>query len=125
MMSRRRLRLVIALLLPLMALRALLPAGYMVAAESGELGIVLCSDGLAAWGTHAPSDPEHDDKRQPAGEDCAFANATFNAPVPHLLTSVAAPVPEFRFASVTSTQLPPATGPPRQTGARAPPSTLL
>lgn len=123
MMSRRRLRLLIALLLPLMALRALLPAGYMVAAESGELGIVMCSDGLAAWGTPAP-DPEHEDG-QPAGEDCAFANATFNAPTPHLLTSVTAPVPEFRFDSVSSAQLPPATGPPRQTGARAPPSTLL
>lgn len=124
MMSRRRLRLLIALLLPLMALRALLPAGYMVAAESGELAIVLCSDGLAAWGTHALPDPHHDGGQQPTGEDCPFANATFHAPAPHLLTS-AAPVPEFRFASVTSTQLPPSTGPPRQTGARAPPSTLL
>jgi hypothetical protein len=125
MMSRRRLRLLIALLLPLMALRALLPAGYMVAADPGELRVVMCSDGLAAWGTHALPDQQHEDGHQPAGEDCPFANATFNAPATHLLSSVAAPVPELRFASAASAQLPLATGPPRQTGARAPPSTLL
>ena len=46
MVSRRKVRGWIALLLPLMLLRAVLPPGYMPVANDGELRIVMCSVGL-------------------------------------------------------------------------------
>ena len=76
--------LVIALLLPLMVLRAMLPDGYMPVAGSGTLRIVMCSDGLYP----AASDPVSE--QTPGGEhelpadsgNCVFANAAVHAPPP-------------------------------------------
>lgn len=122
MISRRHLRIAVALLLPLLALRALLPAGYMVANAAGELRIVMCSTGLAAWGAPAPAMPGDHDKPLPDhGDDCPFAHSSMQAPPPYLVHSADAPVPVFLFPSNPSDHIPPATGPPRQHGARAPP----
>lgn len=140
MTSRRRLRLLIVLLLPLLAVRALLPDGYMLATGSGQLRMVLCDAGLTGWRSPAPADQQHDphqhhdshqhhdqnqhddgDDSPTVGENCPFALAAVHAPAPHLLTGVATPAPEFRFLSRYADQLPPATGPPRQASARAPP----
>lgn len=123
-MSRRRLYLVLTLLMPLLTLRALLPAGYMVAAEGDGPRIVMCSGGLAAWSAPADSDPHHP---QPAagGEDCAFAHAAMNAPPPHWVAGELVPALQVRFFASASDSLPPATGPPRQGGARAPPIAFL
>jgi len=76
MPSRRHLHLLIALLLPLMVVRGLLPAGFMPVAQDGELRMVLCSDGLElpaggkGSGDHAPG----------SGGDCLFAHAAASAP---------------------------------------------
>lgn len=77
-MSRSRLHLVIALLLPLLALKSLLPPGYMPSADDGQLRIVMCSAGLAALGA------EHGDSETPPAEHpaCAFAVAGLAAPPP-------------------------------------------
>lgn len=77
----RRLHLVLALLLPLMALRALLPAGYMPVSEGGELRIAMCSAGLSA--PDSPDGAPADDGQLPAATDsCPFAIAGSMAPPP-------------------------------------------
>jgi hypothetical protein len=119
--SRRRLELAILLMLPLMLLRGLLPAGYMVSGQQGELRVVMCADGLqAAPGDHAGTGEGHPDLSGTG--DCPFAQATFHAPPVQFVAGVVAPISEIRFISSAAEQLPPATGPPRQRAARAPPA---
>lgn len=111
--SRRRL--LIALLLPVLALRVLLPAGFMPVVEAGELRIVMCAEGLQGQ----PGDGGH-----PATEDgnnCPFAHASLNAPPMQSGALVALPAPQFQSISFVDSNLPATTGPPRTTAARAPP----
>ena len=121
MISRRNLRLLIALMLPLMVLRGLLPTGYMAAAEGGKLRIVMCSAGLVAGdkspdtgtGDHTVTDPGH----------CLFAHAATLAPPAQAVLTVATTVLHY-WSSADFRTLPPATGPPRTAAARAPPAFL-
>jgi hypothetical protein len=118
--ARRHLHLLIALLLPLMVMRGLLPAGYMAVAEEGELRIVMCSAGLAMPGD-AGSGSDSDDNPAPDSGNCLFAHAaTVAPPVQVVLAVTTAPV-FVPLPSDDSTSLPPATGPPRLAAARAPP----
>jgi hypothetical protein len=113
--SRRRL--LIALLLPGLALRVLLPAGFMPLVEGGELRIVMCSDGMQLPGTD--SGDEH-----PGGDDmgkCPFANAAFNAPLTQFVVVGAIATLDAQFLPFPAEDLPPSTGPPRVAAARAPP----
>jgi hypothetical protein len=83
--------LVIALLLPLMVLRAMLPAGYMPVAENGTLRIAMCSDGFQPAATDHSGDQQSGsgDHQLPSGSgDCPFANAAMNAPPPAVSQSV-------------------------------------
>jgi hypothetical protein len=82
--SRRHLHLVIALLLPLMVLRAMLPAGYMPVAENGTLRIAMCSDGFQP----AATDQSGDHQLPSNSGDCPFANAAVNAPPPAVSQSI-------------------------------------
>ena len=119
MISRRRIRTGLAVLLPLMVLRALLPSGYMPVAEDGRLRIVMCSAGLTL-----PDDTHGDeDHRLPgANGDCLFAHAAAAAPPAMHVIALAHPAQETREVSRTNLQLPPSTGPPRTSAARAPPA---
>ncbi len=111
----RRLHLIVALMLPIMVMRGMLPAGYMALAEHGELRIALCSGGLAP--------PVGDHEKHPAGSsDCAFAlaHASFAPPVQRVLALVE-PTPAVEVVSFTSASRPPATGPPRTVAVRGPP----
>ncbi len=123
MISRRHMYLVLTLLMPLLTLRALLPAGYMASPSSDGPRIVLCSGGLAAWNTPA-GDSRHN-QLPAAAEDCPFALAAMHAPPPHVVLRNFAPALQTRFLSRSADELPPTTGPPRQSGARAPPATFL
>lgn len=116
--ARRHIRLVIALLLPLMVLRAMLPAGYMPVAENGELRMVMCSAGM-----QLPGGDHTDHGQQPATDTvCPFASALTGAPpVQQAMLAVVAAA-EFPFTSFSADTLPPSTGPPRITAARAPPA---
>jgi len=117
MSTRRRIRACIALLLPLMVLRALLPPGYMPVATDGDLRIVMCSAGLAA---NQDSGGDHHGQATDAGS-CLFAHAaTFAAPSASACC-LAVPA-EFSFDIPVVAARPPATGPPRSAAARAPPS---
>jgi hypothetical protein len=122
--SRHRRYLLLLLLMPLLTLRALLPAGYMIAAAGDGPRMVLCSAGLAAWSAPADSDPHHP---QPTagGEDCAFAHAAASAPPPHFAPGEWIPAFEAQRIAAVTDRLPPATGPPRAAGARAPPTAFL
>lgn len=121
MICRRHIRLGIALLLPLMVLRGLLPAGYMAVAGEGDLRIVMCAEVLALpGGADASSGDDH-----PPGSgnaDCTFALSagTLSPPVQPVL-AILEPLRQVRFLSSAAEQLPPATGPPRVAPARAPP----
>jgi hypothetical protein len=83
--------LVIALLLPLMVLRAMLPAGYMPVTENGTLRIAMCSDGIYPAAAGQESDPstggDHD--VPPDSGNCAFANAIAHAPPPATSQAIA------------------------------------
>lgn len=116
MIHRRTMRLVLALLLPLVVLRALLPPGTMPVADQGQLRIVMCSAGLAQ--------PGDDGNRElpPNAGDCPFAHAVTFAPPVQTVVAVAPPPRLVRFLSFDSSTLPPATGPPRAARARAPPA---
>jgi hypothetical protein len=82
--SRSRKQLLVLLLLPLLALKALLPAGYMLSPEDGRLRVVMCSQGLAALTT-----PAHEGDDAPAGDMpvCGYAIAAVAAPPPVLASA--------------------------------------
>jgi hypothetical protein len=85
--SRRHLHLLIALLLPLMVMRSMLPAGYMPVAESGAFKIALCSDGLQL----PLSEGDRNTHPLPGSNgDCLFAHAAASAPPPSVVSVPAA-----------------------------------
>lgn len=110
-----RRHLTIALLLPLLALRALLPAGFMPVVDAGELRIVMCADGLQL----PTGDSGHSDSS--GGNDCPFAHASLNAPPVQSGAIIALRAPEFHAVTSANSHLPATTGPPRTAAARAPP----
>jgi hypothetical protein len=115
-MSRRHLHFVIALLLPLMVLRGLLPAGYMPFTQEGALRIVLCGEGLQQSGAdHAPAGSHHND-------DCPFALASGLAPPTPLFALPASPAPLLRLPARRFAQQSPAFAPLRHEAARGPPA---
>jgi hypothetical protein len=120
--SRRHLHLLIALLLPLMVMRGMLPAGYMAVAEEGKLRIVMCSAGLTLPGD---ADPGTDDSRSSDPGTCLFAHATSVAPPVLAVVGIAPTHTPVQLVSLESGSLPPATGPPRLAAARAPPAVRI
>ena len=125
MISRRHLHLLIALVLPLMVMRGMLPAGYMAAAEDGKLRIVMCSAGLAPAGDSG-SGPDGGDPLPGDAGSCLFAHAASVAPP--TAGGWWVPVAEPDLLPLTSSPastLPQATGPPRLAAARAPPAFLV
>lgn len=117
MIPRSRLHLVIALLLPLLALKALLPPGYMPSAGDGELRIVMCSAGLAALNEGNPDAPDSPPAEHAA---CAFAMAGVAAPPPALAIALL-PIRHF-VAAVAARSFPAVPGALRRAQSpRAPP----
>lgn len=117
-MNASRRRLTIALLLPLLTLRALLPGGFMPVVDAGELRIVTCADGLQL----PTGDTGHSDS---SGDDnCPFAHANLNAPTVQSGAIVALQAPVFQAVTTVNSTLPATTGPPRTAAARAPPLSI-
>jgi hypothetical protein len=111
--THRSRRLWIALLLPLLALRAMLPAGHMPVAADGELHIVMCSAGLAE------SETGDGDDHVPKERSCLFAHAAAFAPPSEVHHSHPAPAFLTFDIPVAAQRLP--TNPYRFAAARGPP----
>jgi hypothetical protein len=118
---RRHLHLCIALLLPLMVMRSLLPVGFMPVADGGQIRMVLCSAGLQLPG----SDHDSGDRPLPgSGGDCLFAHASTTAPPPVVF---AAPAPVPAAVDVVAAASLPRTADTllRAQSARGPPALIL
>jgi hypothetical protein len=97
-MTSQRKYTLIWLLLPLLALRGLVPAGFMIDTSGGRLSMMLCSGSVSTTmvtGEHAQhlhhagqgSSGEHGQHGEHGGNSvCPFAAAGMGAPAPHLLT---------------------------------------
>jgi hypothetical protein len=118
----RRLRLIclVALVAPVLALRALIPAGFMTASVDGAWQIVLCQPELMTGGHH-----HHQDHGSgPAGVDptCPYAQSAGPALMPTLpvLPAMVAMHRAEQPLAITHTRL--SFGPPRQQSPRGPPT---
>jgi hypothetical protein len=117
MIARRHLHLLIALLLPLMVMRGMLPAGYMPVAEGGELRMALCSDGLQLSGENG-----HDNHPLPGSSgDCLFAHAAASGPPPIIIALAAPEFVEARSSESSAAQQT-ASVIPRAQSSRGPPT---
>lgn len=126
-------RLLITLLLPLLAVRMLVPAGFMPVVEGGELRLALCPQGMQFHGPgHADADhagadhggAHHGDTDDAPRADmgkCPFAGVAFAVPPAGFVVAVAMTAPNTLIRSTAAAEFPPSTGPPRATAARAPP----
>ncbi len=122
MIGSRRLRLIclVALVAPVLALRALIPAGFMAASVDGAWQIVLCQPELMA-GAH------HHHHGQDSGSTvvdptCPYAQSAGPALMP-TLPALPAPAALHRaeqVLAITQTRL--SFGPPRQQSPRGPPA---
>ena len=126
-MKIRRLNKLIWWLLPLLALRGLVPAGFMLDTSHGQLAIVVCpghipaatpvdhADHAGHFGKEAPDD------EQSRSTLCPFALSAGPAPLTSLAAVVAgAPVDVFESVDHQGPELP--FGPARTHHSRAPPS---
>jgi hypothetical protein len=112
------------LVLGLLFLRALIPAGFMLAPVKGHLSYVLCDAEMSA-GEHHHYHSGHDDAAHHGGAQsdptCPYAQSAGPAPLPTLPVLAGAEtfdhsVPPF---AVTQTLL--SFGPPRRLSSRGPP----
>jgi hypothetical protein len=123
MISRRFKRSLIALLLPLLVLRAMLPAGYMPVADAAGLRIVMCSAGLVVWSDAAAGTTAPHEAPASAG-DCAFAQSPGGAPPVEFLALSHLPA-WARQHSLPTTDSPFVSGDlPRAHRARGPPAAI-
>lgn len=107
------------LLLALLALRALVPAGFMAAPSADGLQMAFCESG-AAGGLHHGHAPGHGHSSA-ADPACPFAQSAGPAPLP-AVPALAGEPPRHAFepaAPGARAAIPP--GPPRQQTPRGPP----
>ncbi|MCX7056898.1 MAG: hypothetical protein NTZ79_06810 [Proteobacteria bacterium] len=111
---------VVAMVLPLLALRALVPAGFMAAPVAGAIQIVFCEPGAMAGHHH----PGHDAGHQSTVADptCPFAQSAGPAPLPSIPVLAADSAPSGVEPILTVSQTAPASGPERQQTPRGPPT---
>ena len=107
------------LVLVMLSLRALVPAGYMLAPEDGQLAIVLCE-------ANAPGAAHRHDSHQHAGHThrgptCPFAQSAGPMPLPALPAPAPASVATVLLLPVQVSQTFLQFGPSRQQSPRAPP----
>jgi len=115
--GRRR---VTTLLLVMLALRALVPAGFMLAPVDGRPAIVLCD-------TDAPGAPHQHAGHHHAGHahldpTCPYAQSAGPAPLPALPVLTGAPAATAGALPTPTAQVHARFGPSRQQSPRAPPA---
>jgi hypothetical protein len=110
------------LLLGMLLLRALVPAGFMLAPVDGSLAFVLCEPGVLAGGhTHAAHDHAAHHHGAHADSTCPFALSAGPAPLPTLPVVAGGGVSNPVVSPTALTQTFPHCGPPRQESCRGPP----
>jgi len=120
-----RLLCLIAFVLPVLLLRAAIPAGFMVASVDGAWQIVLCQPQMMAGGHHHHHH-HHSDSQDPTSSDvdptCPYAQSAGPALMPTLpVVPIVAVMHRLQpQAAAAQTRL--TFGPPRQQFPRGPPS---
>ena len=121
---RMRLLALIAFVLPVLLLRASIPAGFMAASVEGTLQIVLCQPGLMAGGHHHPH--HHRDSQSPASIEvdptCPYAQSAGPALMPTLPVLPATADMHRLEPPAATTQRQLEYGPTRQQSPRGPPT---
>jgi hypothetical protein len=110
------------LLLALIALRGLVPVGYMVEATADGLALVVCDSGIYKDSIPTPHQHHHD--RQVSGHDhsiCPFAAAAIGAPTPSLPVVLLAPDTPIDGVRAKTESFVGLSGPSRAQQPRAPP----
>ncbi len=116
----RRNRWLAWLILPLLLSRALVPAGFMLAAADGSLAVVLCESG-PGHAVHAGHGHHHPGRPHASDPTCPFAQSAGAAPLPTLPALAAQSLaPTASPVAAREQRLAPS-GPARQHTARAPP----
>jgi hypothetical protein len=113
------------LLLPLLALRALVPAGFMLDASSDGLSMVICSGGVyktvsVDHGDQAPV-TDHGQQTQHGDSICPFAVAATGAPAPSALPMVLGALSAIGIVANDVAEFHSLFGPSRVQQSRAPP----
>lgn len=108
--------------LAMLCLRALVPAGFMLAPVEGQLAVVLCdADAARAAHHHAGQDhPGHHHHLQ-LDPTCPYAQSAGPAPLPALPAMDPQPVVSTPIPVVHLGQVYAPCGPPRQQSPRGPP----
>ena len=127
-MSPRHIRKSIWLLVPLLALRGLVPAGYMVDATSNGLAIVVCESGIysaaAQLGSEHHHHHGHDKDASPGQHDhsiCPFAIAATGVSTSCSTATIAVAAVEIGRISSEFAVVDSLFGPSRAQQSRAPP----
>jgi len=106
--------------LAMLALRALVPAGFMLAPEAGHLALVPCDVDARRAAGHHHEGPQHPLHAHP-DPTCPYAQSAGPAPLPALPVLAAAPISTVRLLPAQSPQTFVPFGPSRQQSPRAPP----
>ncbi len=106
-------------------LRAMVPAGFMLAPVDGHLAFVLCEPGVMAAGHHhhhpgSDLGTHHDGAH--GDPICPYAESAGPAPLPTLPVLTAAQIPDRLSVATPATQTFLSFGPPRQRTSRGPPA---
>jgi hypothetical protein len=113
------------LVLGMLFLRALIPAGFMLAPLDGGLTMVVCDAAMSA-GEHAHHHhPGHDGPAHPEGAHsdptCPYAQSAGPAPLPTLPTIAGAAASDWHEPPATVAQIFSTCGPVREQTPRGPP----
>jgi hypothetical protein len=109
------------LLLGMLLLRALVPAGFMLAPVDGSLVFVLCEPGVLGGHHHATHDHAAHHHGAHADSSCPYAQSAGPAPLPTLPVLAGGGVSELVVSPAALTQTFLHSGPPRQESRRGPP----
>ena len=112
---------VAALVLPLLALRALVPSGFMASSVAGSMQMVFCEPGAMA-GHHHPAAHDGGHHSKAVDQTCPFAQSAGPAPLPSIPVLAADSAPSGVEPILTVSQTAPASGPERQQTPRGPPT---
>jgi hypothetical protein len=107
--------------LPVLLLRAAIPAGFMAASVDGALQIVLCQPQMMGGHHHHHHSGTQNPVPSDADPTCPYAQSTGPALMPALPVLPAMAVMHRMSAPAAAAQPPFSVGPPRQQSPRGPP----